>query len=358
MLALLTLVAGFLVHSTPVHTAEKSRNSAINLARICINDQCGYINVQGEWVILPRFDSASDFAANGLAAARENGKSGYINTQGEWVIPPKFYSTQPFADNGLAEVYEEKDGKPRYINAKGKWVTRSEWGWYISGGDVPIPMPIRFSSNGLAAAKGNWGYTIEQAELKSRQQRSGESMKFGYINAKGKWVIPPRFDHASNFAANGLASAGKNGKSGYINAQGKWVIPPKFDTAGHFETNGLAPIFENRKMGFINAKGEWVIPPKFEARFSDFSANGLAEVIENGKIGYINAKGEWVIPPRFARLSGGSRFAANGLAWVSEKMQSGYRSGYINSKGEWVVYEDEVFGLKVLKNGRGEIIWP
>ncbi|MDR2207832.1 MAG: WG repeat-containing protein [Azoarcus sp.] len=172
----------------------------------------------------------------------------------------------------------------------------------------------------------------------------------GYINAKGEMVIAPRFEFAGDFSANGLARIQENGKYGYINAKGEIVIAPRFGAAEDFSANGLALIKENGKYGYINAKGEIVIPPRFEYT-RGFSANGLAAIQENGKWGYINAKGEMVIAPRF---EGAWYFYDNGLATIEENG----KYGYINAKGEPVVLTDEVCGAEVLKNGKGEIIWP
>jgi len=225
----------------------------------------GYINAQGEWVIPPRFEGVSGFAANGLAVAWENGKLGYINTKGEWVIAPRFGLTWGFAANGLASVFKNK--KWGYINTKGEWIIPPR---FEGAGD--------FAANGLAAA------------------REDEYRGYGYINTKGEWVIPPRFSGARDFAANGLESVRENGKEGYINTQGEWVIPPRFESAWDFAANGLARVMENGKLGYINTKGEWVIPPRFES-VGDFAANGWALVSENGNGRYINTKGEFAILP-------------------------------------------------------------
>ncbi|MDR2244607.1 MAG: WG repeat-containing protein, partial [Burkholderiales bacterium] len=66
------------------------------------------------------------------------------------------------------------------------------------------------------------------------------------------------------FSANGLAGAKENGRWGYINAQGEWVIPPKFKVAHAFTANGLAKVkeeseergYENER--YINAAGETI----------------------------------------------------------------------------------------------------
>ncbi|MDR3352519.1 MAG: WG repeat-containing protein [Zoogloeaceae bacterium] len=108
---------------------------------------------------------------------------------------------------------------------------------------------------------------------------------------KWAWAVKPRFDGASDFAANGLARVVIQGKPSYINAKGEEVIPPRFDRAEDF-ANGLALVKVNGKgIGYINEKGEEVVPPRFEDA-GNFAANGLAAVRENGKWGYIRALGD------------------------------------------------------------------
>lgn len=192
--------------------------------------------------------------------------------------------------------------------------------------------------------------------------------KWGYLNAQGEWVIPPKFDFVCEFAPNGLACAGEKMPMnpyiaqfydtsycsldsaresvrihactwGYINTQGEWVIPPKFSGVDSFAANGLARAMDGEKWGYINTEGEWAIPPKFDAAW-DFIPNGLAcagEKREGGKYaikwGYINTEGEWVIPPRFGNAC--PFFAANGLACVTSNENG--KNGYINRQGEWVI---------------------
>ena len=48
-----------------------------------------------------------------------------------------------------------------------------------------------------------------------------QSGKWGFINQRQQWVIPPRFDEAKEFQ-DGRAAARKGGKWGFINRQGHW----------------------------------------------------------------------------------------------------------------------------------------
>ncbi len=224
-----------------------------------------------------------------------------------------------------------------------------------------------FAANGLAQIKQNG--------------------KIGYIDAKGQMVIPPQFDIAYKFDANGLAQIKQNGKMGYIDAKGQMVIPPQFEVAENFAANGLALIQQNGKKGYIDAKGQMVIPLQFAITYG-FGANGLAAIEQNDKWGYIDAKGQMVIPPQFEYAS---NFAANGLALIKQNGKKGYidakgqmvippqfegaenfaangladikqnengKWGSIDAKGKRVVYLDTVCDTPVVKNADDQVVWP
>jgi tol-pal system protein YbgF len=169
-----------------------------------------------------------------------------------------------------------------------------------------------FAANGLAAVK-------------------MKGSLWGYIDTQGKWVIPPRFKNVRSFAAHGLATVTVDGLWGYIDAQGEWVISPKFIDTLDFSANGRAPYRVNMggKWSYIDVRGEQVMLRSFDA-VSGFSSNGLARIREDEQFGYIDEKGEIVISPRF---SNAGDFSANGLAMARKEG----KRGYINAKGEWVI---------------------
>ncbi len=185
---------------------------------------------------------------------------------------------------------------------------------------------------------------IREKEAKTRQKVVNALKMFidgrsGYIDASGKWVLPPIYEGAGTFR-EGLASVKVGGKWGFINRSGKLVIKPKYEMTFGF-TDGLALVtIKNsrgqKRDGFINGKGRMVIPAKYTSAGS-FS-EGLAVVKvggrryqkDKGRWGYINRKGQLVIKPTFISASGFSE----GLAPVT---LNGRTWGFIDKSGKMVI---------------------
>ncbi len=124
--------------------------------------------------------------------------------------------------------------------------------------------------------------------------------KYAYIDSNANVIIPPQFDRANEFTANGLALVKQNRKWGFINTKGKWVIKPQFHLANSFNDYGTALVSAStHQWGFINSEGKWAIEPRFYGAW-DFDTDGFAYVIElkKGRF-YINHKGQQVIPSRW-----------------------------------------------------------
>ncbi|MDR2259999.1 MAG: WG repeat-containing protein [Azoarcus sp.] len=120
---------------------------------------------------------------------------------------------------------------------------------------------------------------------------------YGYVDQKGEWVIPPRFDAANPFMDDGTVWVRFEWRYGRIDRKGGWALQPVFEDMGILAENGLARARDGKgKYGSINVKGEWIVPPKFKG-VGDFADNGLAKAaVNNWKWGFINAEGEWVVP--------------------------------------------------------------
>ena len=202
--------------------------------------------------------------------------------------------------------------------------------------------------------------------------------KIGFVNVKGKEVIPCIYDAAKSFS-NQYAAVAKEveGKRlwGFINKKGEEIVPCTYKEVGDFSKDGLAFVCVNSEdtkkdvYGFVNTKGEVAIPLTFDG--TDGFSEGLARVYSRDKRanGYINTKGELVIAYMYDQAS----YFSEGVAWVNKddryfvidkenetvfKLKDGYEPRGDFHDGLAVVAEEGWFTLKGYVNKEGEFVVP
>lgn len=186
----------------------------------------------------------------------------------------------------------------------------------------------------------------------------GDTIKYGFINNKGDFILDPIYDEARNFY-DGLASVTIDNKKGFINKKGEFAFEHDFDIIENF-SEGLA-YFEKRTTdkkdnyfisGFIDHKGqirikdirlpairtfeEGYVGAGYDNKFIDKDGNdyiasedyiihsnfseGMAVISQGLKYGFIDKNGEMVIRPRFEK----AKVFSEGLAAVQLKGKWGY----------------------------------
>lgn len=205
-----------------------------------------------------------------------------------------------------------------------------------------------------------------------------EGHKIGFVNAKGKEVIPCIYDAAMSFSNQYAAIAKEiDGKKswGFIDKKGKEIVPCIYKEVKDFSTDGLAAICINDEQtkedlwGFVNTKGEITIPATFNN--TDGFSEGMARVYNKKEraSGYINTKGELVIPYMYDMAS----YFSEGIAWVEKddryftinknnetifKLRDGYEPEGDFHDGLAIVSEEGWFTPKGYVNKTGEFVIP
>ena len=133
-------------------------------AAVCDGKKWGYINKQGKVVISLKYEGADEFE-KGSGAVFRNRKFGLINRQGKLVVPIKYYDSPNLSSyKGLYNI-SGKDGV----------------GVIDSNGKIIVPAAkydyIMFFREGLALVG----------------KKIGGEFKGGFINKKGKLVIPIKY---------------------------------------------------------------------------------------------------------------------------------------------------------------------
>jgi len=151
----------------------------------------------------------------------------------------------------------------------GSNIHNRKYGFKNNNGDIVIPAWFEFAndfSEGLATAhlwNKYWGVIDEKAQGRDRAL---------------KWVIEPNYRFIGRRFSEGLVWAEGRKKRGYLDRKGEWAIPPKFESTQTF-SEGLAAvaISGRNNWGFIDLKGNWVIRPRWDTKPTPFK-NGRTEV--------------------------------------------------------------------------------
>ena len=195
-----------------------------------------------------------------------------------------------------------------------------------------------------------------------------------YINREGKVALQIGGDSASEFN-EGLAGVLKGDKWGFIDPRGKWVIPPQFDSIRGF-SEGMAAVQIRDKWGYIDLSGNVVIDAKYvgaesfhEGRaFVNMGKPVLIDEPPDKLLGIIDREGNWIVQPQFKladKFSEGFACTDNGLIDRSGKLVldlSGYeyrgsrlceglliakkngRVGYLARDGKWAIEPQFAWG--------------
>jgi len=118
--------------------------------------------------------------------------------------------------------------------------------------------------------------------------------KYGFLNRRGKEVIPCIYDELSVFK-NGHAIAKKYNERFYIDENNNRYpqLQNTYTSIGHFSENGYAIVSQNQKKGIINDRGTEIVPPIYD--YIEESKNHFIAK-QNSKFGVYNKEGKIVIP--------------------------------------------------------------
>ncbi|MEM8885352.1 MAG: WG repeat-containing protein [Planctomycetota bacterium] len=172
--------------------------------------------------------------------------------------------------------------------------------------------------------------------------RARSGRVWGYRDPRsGRFVIPPRFRIARQFR-HGRAAVQVNGRFGFIDRKGKLVIPAQYDRCSDFGTHGepgLAMVVRQRRHGMVDRNGGVVLPMRY-GEFPAAFVNGVMPMrlmdgwMEGRALGLIDRTGRVIAEPRFSSVGSFSE----GRIVVTQLNGSHFmrlpQTGYLDRKGK------------------------
>lgn len=121
---------------------------------------------------------------------------------------------------------------------------------------------------------------------------------WGYANSENKFVIRAVFTEACPYEGK-IARVAINGKWGLLNEKSVFVMPPQLDAIYEFSSDSIAVIKHSDKWGLLDVKARYVQGFVYDSlAYADYGYRSLQE----GKYGTIDHKGQTVFEPQFDEL--------------------------------------------------------
>ncbi len=209
------------------------------LAAVRIKGKWGYIDKK-EKVVIPAVFEEAQSLINGMAVTRYNGVYGVMNKKAKNIVPFRYSFVEPAQKNKFVActliddfgvikncgVIDEKENviiplnnmEVKYVQKDTYAIKDNDLKWHFVDSDGKTKFDDSFEvvnvfENGYAAV-------------------CKTSYQCGVIDKKGNEIIKPEFLAISGYK-NGLFAAMQDGKWGFINKKGKVIIPFEYDWTGY-----------------------------------------------------------------------------------------------------------------------------
>jgi len=321
------------------------------LFRILRDGKWGYVDRSGHVAITPRFERADRFS-DGLAAVQDGAVQGYVDATGKIALVPEFAPVgvihRPFS-SGLAVVRVGQ--RYGYMDRTGKLAIPAR---YATADDFSEGFAMACDTDGCGYIQPNGRGAVGYGFMASGPVKGGVaciSLAMGMgrqrvaLRQPDGTAIPGEWEGCGNMS-EGLIAVRLGGQWGFIDARGRGVIQPRFERAGDF-SGGLAPVtLETGRCGYVDRTGVLAIPARFHAchRFSDGLARvDLAEDAFDGeRVAFIDRTGKMVVigpeasPPFDSAEDFENGLAAVGAGGAPHLAGNGTWLGYVDTSGRYV----------------------
>lgn len=261
------------------------------LTKVKIGASYGYINRRGKYIFGP--DTMNVGYNKGIWFALKDQKIGIIDKKGKIITPVDYYELVPLTRNRLYAIKNKRFG---IVNAKGKEI-------------VPFihDNGYEYFNGAMAMKKGNqWLIMNKRGRVKARLDTTLDicgnfhdglalvtdtSDRYGYINRKGRIVLPCIYNEAKDFNDGGAV----------VNAtvdNYEVITQTEYDDDGKELGNRIKKFHHyGDSVGVVDKKGKLIIPCIYKK--IEYYSKTESMPVQTHKYhvwGWINAKNELVVP--------------------------------------------------------------
>lgn len=215
--------------------------------------------------------------------------------------------------------------------------------------------------------KGATAFRVQGIDLFPASIKEIGGEKWGFINHKGNFVTPVKYEDAQDFQPNGLAAVQSKDEYGLINQFGQFIVHPQFSFINPF-SESRAVVMDDKGFKVINERGK-VLTSKAYSYISNYQ-NGralFAGTAEDGRYlyGFLNKQGKEVIPLKYESANDFKEGKAvvrvvDGkyeLIDLNGKTLQSYSKAFVGALSEGLMaFQQEATGEFGFMNEKGDIV--
>lgn len=314
------------------------------MLRVKKNGKYGFVDSKDRERVKCRFDDADEsFRYGGVTRIWIGDKVGVVNNKGKIVVKPGRYTHIMEFNNGYARAsinsnpyFIQEEG---IINHKGKEIIKPRR--YFRVNDISDGMFKVVNDSQMVGFVNKKGKEVIPCIYESATDfENGTAVvsnvfnyirKKGLINKKGREIVKVgTYDEINSFK-NGLAYVEASKREGFINRKGREVIPlGKYNWSFNFFTEGMLRVKRNDEYGVVNEKGEEIIPLGMYSYINEEYRGGVIRVERDGLYGFVDKEGIEIVPCQYDKIDEG---LYNGFAHVHKDGMI----GMVNSQGNIII---------------------
>lgn len=215
--------------------------------------------------------------------------------------------------------------------------------------------------------KGATAFRVQGIDLFPASIKEIGGEKWGFINHKGNFVTPVKYEDAQDFQPNGLAAVQSKDEYGLINQFGQFIVHPQFSFINPF-SESRAVVMDDKGFKVINERGK-VLTSRAYSYISNYQ-NGralFAGTAEDGRYlyGFLNKQGKEVIPLKYESANDFKEGKAvvrvvDGkyeLIDLNGKTLQSYSKAFVGALSEGLMaFQQEAAGEFGFMNEKGDIV--
>lgn len=308
-----------------MHTIPKNDQ----LAKISLKDKTGLFDIKQQKVILPViYDYISTYDDSSVLLVTRNGLSGVFDFSGKMLAPVKYREVVPF-DSIYSFLNPKDSGKAEILNKRTHEIVKLPFdtAYVAYEGHLMLVWEnakcFIYDIDKKAKVEGDYskgGFPEYMGYFSNHRAMVVKNRKFGYVDAKGNYVVQPKYDYISNFHKGVAAvyecldTAARIFRYGYIDSTGREIVPVIYDVPqsivqrftedaffGEDDSEVLTLMKGDGRKGLAGLNGRIIVPVNYEKISPEKHGKGYL-VMEGTKFGILDANGREIIKPLYENM--------------------------------------------------------